>query len=222
MTDDLSPQLIALHDFLVSEAVSEDAMLLGELDGFLAGIIVCPELIRPSEWLPLVWGETLPAFADDAQAQRMHELILSHYNDIIAQLNRGHYEPIFEVDLDGSAMWEIWIEGFARAMDLRPGCMTGLAERHLDDEDIQRAVFVLGRLCYLALDPDRAQVLDIDAELEKLAPDLIASHVEILHQARLSEAASSRGAQAMLQPKIGRNDPCPCGSGKKFKKCCLN
>jgi len=23
-------------------------------------------------------------------------------------------------------------------------------------------------------------------------------------------------------PKIGRNEPCPCGSGKKFKKCCLN
>ena len=23
-------------------------------------------------------------------------------------------------------------------------------------------------------------------------------------------------------PKVGRNEPCPCGSGKKFKKCCLN
>ena len=23
------------------------------------------------------------------------------------------------------------------------------------------------------------------------------------------------------QPKIGRNDPCPCGSGKKYKKCCM-
>lgn len=22
------------------------------------------------------------------------------------------------------------------------------------------------------------------------------------------------------QPKIGRNDPCPCNSGRKFKKCC--
>ena len=22
--------------------------------------------------------------------------------------------------------------------------------------------------------------------------------------------------------KIGRNDPCPCGSGRKYKKCCLN
>lgn len=23
-------------------------------------------------------------------------------------------------------------------------------------------------------------------------------------------------------PEVGRNDPCPCGSGKKYKKCCLN
>ena len=22
------------------------------------------------------------------------------------------------------------------------------------------------------------------------------------------------------EPKIGRNDPCPCGSGKKYKNCC--
>jgi uncharacterized protein YchJ len=22
------------------------------------------------------------------------------------------------------------------------------------------------------------------------------------------------------EPKVGRNDPCPCGSGKKYKKCC--
>lgn len=25
-----------------------------------------------------------------------------------------------------------------------------------------------------------------------------------------------------LAEKIGRNDPCPCGSGKKYKKCCMN
>ena len=27
---------------------------------------------------------------------------------------------------------------------------------------------------------------------------------------------------ARATPKIGRNDSCPCGSGKKFKKCCLD
>ena len=26
---------------------------------------------------------------------------------------------------------------------------------------------------------------------------------------------------ARRPPKVGRNEPCPCGSGKKFKKCCL-
>lgn len=32
-----------------------------------------------------------------------------------------------------------------------------------------------------------------------------------------SETATYRSG-----PKVGRNDPCPCGSGKKYKKCCLN
>jgi preprotein translocase subunit SecA len=27
-------------------------------------------------------------------------------------------------------------------------------------------------------------------------------------------------ASSSVDPKVGRNDPCPCGSGKKFKKCC--
>ena len=31
-----------------------------------------------------------------------------------------------------------------------------------------------------------------------------------------------KGGRVRRTKKIGRNDPCPCGSGKKFKKCCLN
>ena len=34
--------------------------------------------------------------------------------------------------------------------------------------------------------------------------------------------AASLGPVKREGPKVGRNDPCPCGSGKKFKKCCLN
>lgn len=26
---------------------------------------------------------------------------------------------------------------------------------------------------------------------------------------------------ARRPPRVGRNDPCPCGSGKKFKRCCM-
>jgi hypothetical protein len=39
-------------------ALGEETMLLEELDGFIAGVLVCPEVIPPSEWLPVVWGQT--------------------------------------------------------------------------------------------------------------------------------------------------------------------
>ncbi len=29
-------------------------------------------------------------------------------------------------------------------------------------------------------------------------------------------------SHVIVEPKVGRNDPCPCGSGKKYKKCCMN
>lgn len=34
--------------------------------------------------------------------------------------------------------------------------------------------------------------------------------------------ARTRPAPVIAAKKVGRNDPCPCGSGKKFKKCCLH
>jgi len=35
----------------------------------------------------------------------------------------------------------------------------------------------------------------------------------------MAEAAKRKEA-ATMGNKVGRNDPCPCGSGKKYKKCC--
>ena len=37
-----------------------------------------------------------------------------------------------------------------------------------------------------------------------------------------STLESGKSNQETQQLKIGRNDPCPCGSGRKYKKCCLN
>ena len=43
----------------------------------------------------------------------------------------------------------------------------------------------------------------------------------------ISGAGSKESSEAAVKPihregpKIGRNDVCPCGSGKKYKKCCL-
>src|SRR6266496_2416070 len=43
-----------------------------------------------------------------------------------------------------------------------------------------------------------------------------------LEQARMAGAGDMQTVQQVVRSgqKIGRNDPCPCGSGKKYKKCC--
>lgn len=205
MSGALSEKLQKLDDFLSSEAVHEDAMLLSELDGFLAGLIVCPDLVLPSEWLPLIWGEEAPVFDSQDQAQSFLDLIMAHYNDVIGQLNQGRYSPIYQIDLDDSTFWELWIEGFWQAMCLRPEAWTLLAES--EDTDLQRALFVLGRLVEIAQQPEDFESLEIDEELETLAPDLIPFHVEILHRARLVQAGSVAGSANQNVPKAGRDDP---------------
>jgi uncharacterized protein YecA (UPF0149 family) len=40
--------------------------------------------------------------------------------------------------------------------------------------------------------------------------------------AELSTKNRSQALKSGSKTKLGRNDPCPCGSGKKYKKCCLN
>jgi len=39
--------------------------------------------------------------------------------------------------------------------------------------------------------------------------------------AQTGAAQQARGGSLRAGPKVGRNDPCPCGSGKKYKKCCM-
>lgn len=61
-----------------------------------------------------------------------------------------------------------------------------------------------------------------------LPPPVILNKLrELVHQKKEAQAERERIAHMPKQPyireepRIGRNDPCPCGSGKKYKKCCM-
>jgi uncharacterized protein len=41
-------------------------------------------------------------------------------------------------------------------------------------------------------------------------------------QNRAQPSPPARGTRARAPRQVGRNDPCPCGSGKKYKKCCMD
>jgi len=78
--------LEALHKFLVSNRSPPDGMMLSELDGFLTGLAIEPMLVRPSEWLPLIWGGEAPEFADLDEANAILADIMGRYNDIIDEI----------------------------------------------------------------------------------------------------------------------------------------
>jgi uncharacterized protein len=72
-----------LQSFLNSEVAPKDTLSLEGLDGFFCALAVAPELVLPSEWLPLVWGEEEgPAFESEAQAERILGLIMRHWNHV--------------------------------------------------------------------------------------------------------------------------------------------
>jgi uncharacterized protein len=98
-------------------------------------------------------------------------------------------------------------------MELRPAAWTAMAER-----DGEVAAAIAGFMTLADIDAGEIELPeDEEAAVNETAPDLIADWAQLLYDRRV---AAEGGAPVRPGPKVGRNDPCPCGSGKKYKKCC--
>jgi uncharacterized protein len=205
-----------LDAYLSSDRSPPESMMLSDLDGFLAGIAVGPELVMPSEWLPVVWGGEEPVFADGEEAQAVIGGILSRYNEILQGIERGAFEPIFWTTSDGAVIAADWAEGFLLAIGLRPEAWEPL----LHSKRRSQLMFPILALCG---DENGDPVLGLNLELADEAvaeaTDLLAPCVIAIDEFWKSRR-TSRAAKTSPIAKTGRNEPCPCGSGKKFKKCC--
>ena len=213
--------LEALDQFLMSDASPEDCMQLSDLDGFLTGIAIGPELVMPSEWLPAIWGGDEPVFEEQEQAQTVIGTIMGRYNEILRALNTDPeaYEPLFWEGPDGEVIAADWAEGFVDAIRLRPEAWRPL----LEDRE---ALVMLMPILALCGDDEGGSPLELDleedADLLAQAPELIPACVAGMHgfwkeRRGRPDAAGTRRAKSA---KVGRNDPCPCGSGRKYKRCC--
>lgn len=216
-----SPRLRRLDQILLDIA-SDDAMLLSELDGYVTGILICPDLIMPGEWLPEVWGGAggRAPFDDERDVRWFIDKVMQHYNAVAAGLLKGHgrFTPVFDTDVrHGEILWEIWIEGFACAVDLRPESWAQITED--DDQAAADAFDGLATLIAIADDSSDLERSIID-DLTARGHDLIPRWVEALHAWRLNNQVHQAVTTAPIATKFGRNDPCGCGSGRKYKKCC--
>jgi uncharacterized protein len=101
------------------------------------------------------------------------------------------------------------------------------AWRPLLDANVETAKAMSGPLTLadVARRDARFSKLEYDA-LESTAHELIGPFVLTLNEWRVENHDPGKGisgtppTQSNSFGKVGRNDPCPCGSGKKYKKCC--
>ncbi|MEH3100004.1 UPF0149 family protein [Sphingomonas adhaesiva] len=203
--------LAALEHVLLDRL--DSGMILSELDGYLTALVIAPDPVPPSRWLPRIWDGGPVPLADEAEVQRFLDLVMHHYEGVRIAIADGTFEPLIDIDdRAGDVMWEVWIEGFAEGMALAPTGWNRL--RVTRDADGAAAMAGISRLIATA---DRNVELT-DAEIDdydRTATTLIAGWIAMLDRWRLSH---DQGPAARAP---GRNDPCPCGSGRKHKKCCL-
>ena len=215
------PSRLRRLDDALADLPLDEPMLLTALDGFLTGVLVCPDLISPSEWLPVVWDPEEMGhapFDDPADVQWFTEAIMARYNESARDLGRGKPQPIFDIDeRNGDVLWEPWVDGFAEAMALRPENWAAIADG--DDADAAAAMTYVAMLIAIVGNESALDSVEINA-VHEVAPAGIAVNVLRLHASRRLSRGTTTASPATRSAKIGRNDACPCGSGKKFKRCC--
>jgi uncharacterized protein len=203
-----------------------------ELDGYLTGVIVTPQTapIRLHRWIAGLWSEDEPIFDDTAVMKAVLDAVIERCTAITAAIDRSldrleaekicDYQPLFRVG-DGKPSHDsvrLWARGLWKAMTLAPDTWTALMKGERGQTLLRPFVGFF--------EPDQHQPFDIDRpeNLDEILDEDAASipHTILIlrNLARRRSAKQLASTDTRRPRKIGRNDPCPCGSGQKYKRCC--
>ncbi|HEU4458622.1 MAG TPA: UPF0149 family protein [Methylibium sp.] len=230
-----------LDDLLAAIPAPLEPLDVVMLDGYLCGVIAQPQALAPDQWLPPAFdwrlGENAEAgsvLAADtpgwhgAKHERLLTLVQRHHAVLERQLREdAWFDPLVmePQDDDGKALAGAaaigpaiapWVAGFEQALACFPALET------LTHEDLPDLLDCLRRHLPAQDEDEAAVVKALDQEhplknLDEAIADLVDNVVAI--------ADLGRGERLKVEtvrragPKVGRNDPCPCGSGRKFKQC---
>lgn len=224
-----------LRTFLSSSHRPKGTMTYPQLAGFLFSMANAPELIPPSEWLPIVFNDQEAWYETRSEAEEVTQTMMALYNNCVRGQVKGKVSlpPGCEIrpqpmdNLGDDAPLSQWARGFMAGHTYLDEIWNEYTPDELDEE----FGAILMVLTFFA-SPTLADVYHKEGKgktsLEQLAdtvvtifPDALNEYAHLgwsIFQAR--RESGDLGQEPSAHQTIGRNDPCPCGSGKKFKKCC--
>jgi uncharacterized protein len=210
-----------LEELLDAPNFDNKAYPVDALQGFLCAVLSGPRIIPADEWIPVVLGGT-PRYASDEQADEVESLLMRFHDSLASELrsDEGISLILYPIE-EGSEVLDYanWSLGYLEGVDLGEPDWTDLAG---EDElnDLLMPFLVLGG--ELGENAELRAELDIaEDEHEAIAEDARENFVDYILEAHdfwLGERYKPETFKRDV-PKVGRNDPCPCGSGRKYKAC---
>ena len=178
-----------------------------------------------------IWLKAEPNLTDDELLNRVITEADARYADKVASVGTASFSQ-FEHNVMLQSLDSHWRDHLSALDQLRQGIhLRGYAQKN-PKQEYKREAF---ELFELLLDRVRADVTRLlmtvqirsEEDVAETAPHTDLEHVEYRHDGIEGEAPP-RGDFVDTEisttitngPKVGRNDPCPCGSGKKYKQCC--
>jgi uncharacterized protein len=220
--------------FLEQPARPAGTLTYHELQGFLFAVVSAPELVRPSEWLPLIFNEHPAGYATLVEANAILGQVMTLYNDINADVLEERVvlpgdcrlRPQVLDNLEDSAPLARWSRGFLVGHEWLEELWNVELSGDLDEELaavlMTLSFFSSRNLAEAFHQETAAKTASLEAFAESilgLLPDALAEYAHF-GRSVLGGVGETTASAPTPVSKTGRNDPCPCGSGKKFKKCC--
>ena len=143
-----------------------------------------------------------------------HLLNMDHLKEGIGLRGYGQHDPLVEYKRESFQMFESMMQRFQEDtvrylfhMRIEEAPSRSAAAAGTDDDTPPTQLPPRGRAA--------TSVDDLEEQFERRKK-------RELEQARMAGATNGNKPQQVVRgaAKVGRNDPCPCGSGKKYKKCC--
>lgn len=228
----LTPESIQeLSRFLAAPERPEGTLRYGALRGLLFAIANAPVLQLPSTWFARVFGEGME-WPSEEVATSVLGTMMAVWNDIVSGSEDGEFEEAWLLGAEAASdeARAEWSHGFSLGYDMVREEWDELAAL-FEEEDRRQFDFVQMTLHFwsdMSGFYEAFQIAEAE-ERETLRKRFEARTLESaqyyallgtsIARARARHRSPTQPLRAEQGP--GRNDPCPCGSGKKYKKCCM-
>ena len=204
-----------LMELLDDKSEAQNTMRCDEVQGFMMALLSGPDALNPINWLPEILGEE--SLFDAKERTEIERLVMAMAADMRMKLNEKILPDLwFYEDEAGNPDFYTWCNAYLYALDIVP---TDWFEA-VDQEEFEDLFYPIMALGGIYDDEENGEVILHlnEKELTQLESDLPHVLLDIYWywQAIINKPQTVRREGE----RVGRNDSCPCGSGKKYKACC--